>query len=233
MYHGLLGRRELAPIDDLDRVVQQNPMNREAVLWRAILYWQVEDNTAVTKLISNILERDPLFAAARMFLGETMRTSGDTTGAIREQQKVLDQAPGNISAVRNLTVAYMDAGDLEKARSLLESKRLALGRNYGWRATHALLLAREGNRSEAIEAMDEDTLKYLSASLSTLDAAEFYALLGDTSKAIEWLDRAVRNGDERIDWFRRDPRLIALHGDARFRRLIDSVEAGRKRRQTH
>ena len=57
--------------------------------------------------------------------------------------------------------------------------------------------------------MDEQTLRFLSAACPmTLDAAEFYALLGDHGKAIEWLERAVRNGDERLQWFRKDPRLV-------------------------
>jgi hypothetical protein len=36
-------------------------------------------------------------------------------------------------------------------------------------------------------------------------AAEFYALLGDKAKALDWLDRDVRAGDERAEWFDRDP----------------------------
>ena len=80
--------------------------------------------------------------------------------------------------------------------------------------------------------MDQETLKFLSVAFpSTLDAAEFYALVGERSKAIEWVDRAVRNGDERIVWFRKDPRLGAIHGDPRFQRIIESVEARRRQRQ--
>jgi len=70
--------------------------------------------------------------------------------------------------------------------------------NYMWRSTNALLLAREGKRNEALSSMDEETSKFLSSAfVETLDAAEFYALIGDTSKAIEWLEQSVRNGDER------------------------------------
>ena len=42
-----------------------------------------------------------------MFLADTLRTEGDVPGAIRELEKVLEQAPGNISAVRLLGLTYL------------------------------------------------------------------------------------------------------------------------------
>ena len=101
-----------------------------------------------------------------------------------------------------------------------------------WRATNALLLAREGKRDEALSSMDEETLKFMSAAfVSTLDAAEFHALIGNTSKSIEWLERAVRNGDERTGWFRRDSRLVSIQQDPRFQSILDSIDARHKQRQ--
>jgi len=123
----------------------------------------------------------------------------------------------------------MDGRELDKARTLLEEKRPLFPGNYLWKAMWALLLAREGKREEALQAMDEETLKFLgTAFVVTLGAAEFCSLLGETSKAIEWLEKAVRNGDERAEWFRRDPSLENIRQDPRFRRIIDSIEARRK-----
>jgi len=157
----------------------------------------------------------------------------DVQGAIREQQKVLQQAPGNISAIRYLALAYMDGGELDQARSLLEEKRPLFHGNYMWRATWALLLALEGKREEAVQAMDEETLKFLGAAVVvTLGAADFYGALGDTSKAIEWLEKAVRNGDERVEWFRKDPWLASIRQDPRFQQIIATIEARRKSQPT-
>ena len=225
------GRRDRVPIEALDATVRSNS-SPETLGWRAIVWWLGEDNTRAKELWRRILERDPLMGPARMFLGEVLRTEGDIPAAIREEQKVLDQAPGNIAAIRFLTIAYMDAGDMDKAESLVESKRQAFERNYMWRSTRALLFAREDKRDDARAAMDEETLKFLSAAFpATLDAAEFYALMGDASRAIEWLDRAVRNGDERTGWFRRDPRLASIQNDARFQNIITSVAAHQQRRK--
>jgi predicted Zn-dependent protease len=164
----------------------------------------------------------------RMFLGEILRTEGDTTGAIREQKKVLEQAPANITSVQFLVHAYLDRGELDEARKLLEARRQQFSGNYMWRQSWALLLAAEGKREEALQAMDQATLKFAAAAfVSTAVNADFYAMLGDNPSAIEWLDKAVRNGDERAAYFQRNPRLASIQEEPDFRRIIDSIEARR------
>jgi len=227
------GRKELVSLEQLDRVLQQNPSHNDSRLWRSILRGLTEQNAAAKEDLRIILDREPLNGPARMFLGETLRMERDVQGAIREQQKVLQQAPGNISAIRYLALAYMDGGELDQARSLLEEKRPLFPGNYMWRATWALLLALEGKREEAVQAMDEETLKFLGAAVVvTLGAADFYGALGDTSKAIEWLEKAVRNGDERVEWFRKDPWLASIRQDPRFQQIIATIEARRKSQPT-
>jgi tetratricopeptide (TPR) repeat protein/predicted Ser/Thr protein kinase len=223
------GRKELVPTEQLDRVLQENPSHNDTRLWRAILHYLGGQNAVVKDDLRIILERESLNGPARMFLGETLRMEGDLPGAIREQQRVLLQAPGNISAIRYLALAYMDGGELENARSLLEEKRPLFPRNYMWRATWALLLAMEGKRSEGLQMMDEETLKFLGAAVVvTLGAADFYGALGETSKAIDWVEKAVRNGDERVEWFRKDPSLVNIRQDPRFQQIIVSIETRRK-----
>ena len=228
----LQGRKELVRTELLDRVLQQHPSHNDTRLWRAILHQIGGQNAAVKEDLRIILQREPLNGPAHMVLGDTLRIEGDLQGAIREEQRVLLQAPANISAIRYLALAYMDERDLGRARALLEEKRPLFSRNYVWRAMWALLLAREGKRAEALDAMDEETLKFLGAALIVaLQAAEFYSVLGETSKAIEWLEKAVRNGDERAAWFRKDPSLGNIRRDPRFERIIASIEVRRKQWQ--
>ena len=223
------GRKELVPAEQLDRVLQQQPSNNDTRLWRAILRHLAGKNAAAQEDLRIILDREPLNGPARMFLGETLRMERNLAGAIQQQQQVLEQAPGNMSAVRNLALAYMDNGELDKARGLLEEKRSMFPNNYMWRATWALLLALEGKRQEALQTMDDETLQFLSASVvTTLGAAEFYAVLGNTPKALEWLEKVVRNGDERVEWFRKDPLLASIREDPRFHQIVDPIEARRK-----
>jgi predicted Zn-dependent protease len=225
------GRKELVP-GQLDQALARDPSATEALLWREIYSWLNEDGAQTKEIGRGLLERLPRLMPARMFLSDTLRTEGDVTGAIREQERILEQAPENISGISLLTLTYLDSGQLDKARALLEQKRSVYETNFMWRAARALQLAAEGNRKEALQTMDEGTLKFAAAAFpSTLEAAEFYAVLGDSSKAIEWLERAYRNGDERADWFRKDARLASIRQDPRFQVIINSIEARRKQRR--
>jgi tetratricopeptide (TPR) repeat protein len=228
----LQGRKDLGPVEaQAERVLEKDPAQNDTRLWRMIELWLAGDNARARRELNDMLEREPLFGAPRLFLGETLRMDGDLPSAIREQKKLLEQAPGNISAIRSLVLAHIQGGQLAEARALLEQKRPLFVGNYMWRGTWAFLLAVEGQRAEALRTMDEETLKFFDAAIiATLGAAEFYAVVGDKSKAIEWLDKAVRNGDERAEWFRKDPWLASIRQDPNFERILGSIEARPKQK---
>ena len=96
--------------------------------------------------------------------------------------------------------------------------------NYWLRVAWALLLALESKRELALNEMDAELLKFAAADVfATLQIAEFYAVLGETSEALEWLEKAVRNGDERGDWFRQDRLLANIRQQPRFQQILDSI----------
>jgi tetratricopeptide (TPR) repeat protein len=223
------GRKELVPWDQLDEALRQNPSHVNNRLWRGIASWLAGNTGAAQQDFRTILTQVPLMGPARMFLGETLRETGDVQGAIGELNRVLEQAPNNIAAIQWLTLAHLDNGDLPKARQLLEDQRSIFSANYLWQSLSALTLASAGERDDALKVMNAETLKFAAAAFpSTLVVAEFYAVLGDSSQAIEWLERTVRNGDERTELFRRSTRLTAVRQDPRFQRIVDSVQSRRR-----
>jgi tetratricopeptide (TPR) repeat protein len=206
----------------------QDPLSQDGRQWRLNLTYLAGEDAAAKALALSILERNPLFPPPRIVLTDILMTEGDLAGALRQAQTLAEQVP---NAMGSLSLVYMATGELDKARSLLSDERAVFGNNYGWRIAWALLLALENKRDEALQAMDGETLKWADANFTaTLRAAEFYAVLGDTSKALDQLDRAVRNGDERVEWFRKNPRLASIRSDPGFQRIIDSIEARRKQR---
>ena len=70
-----------------------------------------------------------------------------------------------------------------------------------------------------------ETLVFGSASV-----AEFYAVMGEIERALDWLERAVRMGDDREQYLRRNPLLTNLRGHPRFQQIIDSVAYRRQHR---
>ena len=165
-------------------------------------------------------------------MGEIFREQGKTVEAVRAYEVVLGQDPQNSTVLLCLARAYLDAGNLPKARQTLERLRPQDAPNFRVRMAKAQLHALEGNRAPALKEMDEEVLKYADLRpFAALDAAEVYAVLGETDKAIEWLDRSMRKGDGRVDWLRIDPLLANVRQHPRFKQILDSMEFRRQRRR--
>ena len=61
-------------------------------------------------------------------------------------------------------------------------------------------------------------------------AADFYAVMGDSDRALMWLDRAVRLGDDREEYLRRNALLAGVRAHPRFQAILDSVIYRRQQR---
>ena len=226
------GRKELIP-EEAKKALQINPDELDADIWLANYFCSNNDEASALTLLRQILKRNPLFFPARMSLADIFRTQGDISGAIDELKKILEQDPQNLYATQKLARTYLDADDPHLARLTLESLLPENQKGYEIRLTWALLLAREGKKKEALQKMDADTRKYAALAVwSTSEAAEVYAIMGDSSQALEWLELAVRNGDERNDWFRRDPLLAGVRDLPKFKQIIQSIVGRRQQKSS-
>jgi len=132
-----------------------------------------------------------------MFLAQALREQGDAPGAIREIERVLELDAENPSAIWRAARAIHGFGATSpKARQAMERVDAKDRSNYQGRLHWALLLALEGKKTEALREMDEHNpeLCRKPPTLVPLQPAEVYAVLGDTGKALDWLDRAVAGG---------------------------------------
>jgi serine/threonine protein kinase/Tfp pilus assembly protein PilF len=224
------GRKELIP-EEAKKALQINPDEVDADIWLANYHFSNNDDSSAKTLLHQILKKNPLFFPARMFIADILRTEGDRAAATAELKKILEQDPRNAYATKILARTYLDSGDLRGARLSLQSLPAENQRDYDTALTWALLLAREGKKKEALQKMDDDTQKYAALAIwSTSWAAEFFALLGDSAKALEWLELAVHNGDERDDWFRRDPLLAGVRDLPKFKQITQSIAGRRKQK---
>jgi Tfp pilus assembly protein PilF len=222
------GRKELIPAE-VDKARKASPKDINSVHWLAHYHRLKDEYDAAISLWRQCLEAEPLFWPGRMCLGDILRQQGDLAGAIREEEKILEHIPQNVYAIRYLARTHMTAGDLPSARRTLGRLRPEDRKNYEVRIAWGVLLALEGKREEALQEVDEGLLKFgVAHVMDTLEFAEFYALLGDAPQALDWLDRAVRNGDERVEWFRRNPLLANLREQPRFRQILESIAYRRR-----
>ena len=217
------GRKELVPAE-VDKALRAKPGRPTAVHWLAHYHRLNGNYEAAADVWRQLIERHPLFWPARMNYGDVLLQQGDAMKAVREQEKFLEQAPQNIFAIRSLARAYISLGELTEAQRVLDQVRLEDSGNYHIRTSRALVTALQSRHEPVFITLDDELLRFAGAhALRTFDAVELFSVVGQTAKALEWLDRTVRNGDERVDWFQRDPLLSTIHEDPRFKRIIDSV----------
>lgn len=228
--HFYRGQKDLAK-EELDQALEINPEDFDVKVWLAGNYHYLNGEYETAEgILLPVLERNPMITPLRWNLAEIYRDQGKSAAAIREYQKIREQDPQN-PFLAGLVRAHLYAGDLPAARQAMEYAKSSEHRNYWYRTLKAILLAREGLRTAARQEMDDQVLKY--AALNpwvTSMAAEFYALQGESDKAIEWLDQAVRNGDERAEWFQRNPHLASIRNHPHFQQVLDSIRFQRQRR---
>jgi tetratricopeptide (TPR) repeat protein len=221
------GRKDLVP-GEIEQALKTRPNYSQALIGLLNYHLFNGDHSAAKDLAEKMLVREPLFFPPRMQLGELLRQEGNVAAAIREQEKILELSPQHTYAACHLAHAYMDMGELRRARETLD--RLD-HRNYLVRMERALLLALEGRTTEALQEMDVELLRFATVNINvTSKAAEFYSVLDEPENALEWLDNAVRNGDERCEWFRSDPHLANIRNHPRFQRILESLDYRRERR---
>ncbi len=221
----LLGRKETARLE-LENALRLESGSMPGRMWTLVLHRSNGNYAEAEEIARAVLAANPTFWPARAALGEMLRERGELEAAVREQEKVLEQDAANAPAVRYLARVHIDADDVTRARATLDGSPREAVDNFHIRLAWALLLAREGRSEEARAAGAPAVDRFAEVHvLSAVEMASFHALLGEKQTAIEWLERAVRRGDERLTYFRRNPLLQPLHGYSGFSEILTCLEA--------
>ena len=145
----LQGRKDLVP-GEVDLALRENPDDLTAHDWLVQYHRLNGDLQPAREQADVMIKRWPLFWPGHLQLGELLREHGDAAGAIRQQERVLEQDSQNVDALAALTHAYLESGDLQKARQTLDRARDGDRQNYGLREQRALLLALEDKKGRSV-----------------------------------------------------------------------------------
>jgi tetratricopeptide (TPR) repeat protein len=224
------GRKEEAA-RALEAAYKLNPDHLDTWTWRFGYHYMNGDSDEALRIAQKMVEQAPAFFPGRMNLANIQRERGNLKAALQEADKILAQDPQQLYGLLPKARVLIDAGDLATARQTLELIPQHDRPVLQCQLMNALLLAVEGKRQAALEAMTVDLVNFAAKRIFwTSDLAEFYAVLGDTSTALDWLERAVRAGDERSEWFQRDPLLASLRSTERFKNIQNLISFQRQRR---
>jgi tetratricopeptide (TPR) repeat protein len=217
------GRKHLVPAV-AKKAIEIAPRSNPGPVWLNRFHLMSGNYPEAIQLMNDILVREPLFFVARVHIAEALRQQGRYAAALQEADRVLDQDQQNFHGLTVAALIQFDQGALDAAAITLDKFRPADRNSYVVRLLRALLFALRGQRANALATLDPEVLKFARFIQWTTLAAECYSILDDQPKAIEWLELAVRNGDERLEWFRRDPLLANVRSNPRFQQLLNVIQ---------
>jgi len=162
---------------------------------------------------------DPLNRGKHFNLGVTLYFGRQHEQAIAAFQDALALDPEEPLAHAFRGLAYYALGDFERARASCESKP----DNYLDQVCLALAYDKLGRRADAEAQLA--ALKAAEGDSAAYQYAQIYARSGNSTKALEWLQTALRlrdpglvelKTDPLMDPLRQEPRLRAVMGELRF-----------------
>ena len=153
---------------------------------------QGEPNRAV-RILSDYLRTHPNHTSVRIALGQAYVVAGQKPEAQSEYQKVLEDAPGNVTALASLGDIYFERGELDKAEAMLGRAAKLDGTNPRLRMQWALVLARLRKYRAA-----ETALSHLTPPAAPEERVRFYRLrasvasgLGNNRTAASEMEKAL------------------------------------------
>ncbi len=169
------------------------------------------------------LELDPLSLIIHTAIGDTLFYARDYERAVGYYRKCLEMdstfGPGHTDLARALE--HLGRYD-EAFEEFLGAQPTQEGRPVPSTGL-AIYHARAGRRSEA-KAVIEAVLSLAERQfVSPFGIASYFAVIGQSERGLEWLERAYAQRDGTLVWIKVHPRLDGLRGEPRFRALLEKM----------
>jgi len=168
------------------------------------------------------VELEPTNMWSRHFVGQVYFFQGKYDKALRMFETVNVQLkPYFRISLLSQTLFYL--GDVEEARIMIEEALIEYENEPQLNSTYAIILASNGNHSEAREKMDvaienKSNLRHVHHLYHNLAAA--CALMGESSEAVQWLVMAADDGFPCYSLYKNDPNLASLKGDPDYENFL-------------
>ena len=169
----------------------------------------------------------PMSARFEIGAGEVYLYSGRYDEALEAADRALAVDSINAGSYLMRAYAYEQQQRYDKAAEAA-MKCIALGWNVHGRALLGYVYAKSGRREQALKLVDTLTARWrerngeLGVSDVATGIAQIYAGLGDSGRALEWLERAIGT-DMYVGYLAIDPTFRSLHAEPRFRTLLKAV----------
>ncbi len=210
----------------LKRALEGNHSDPDALFWLALLYGFVGRASSGYPLAERLLDIDPLTPAVHAVPPTVAALDGDFERACALFAKAHHMEPNNPAINMVYGQALAMAGRRDEACAILELiERDAPGSFYDGlgRVVRAAL---RGDRAAALAALVPKVEDAARADMQySWSVAQAFALLGESDRAVDWLENAVARGFSNYPLIaERDPLLEGIRRDAGFQKLARTAK---------
>ena len=208
---------------EFQRALALGPNDPTAYLWyghycivRNRLSQALEEN-------SRALELDPVLPLFNTVRAEIRYNMRNYDAAIDQGRRTIEQYPTYPLAYIWLGSAYRQKKMFPEALDSFSQGRKLSSDQPVMIALYGHALAVSGDAAGARQALAD--LQHLAESryVSSLYIAAIYTGLGETSTALDWLDRAYKERSDRLIYLGVDPIADPLRSDPRFKELMEKI----------
>ena len=140
--------------------------------------------------------------------------------AIEQSLQVLETDPNFARSYEDLGRAYWEKGMWREAITAFKKAVTCSARGSGYLASLAHAYALAGRHTEALNLLKELIDLARKQYVSPFAFALVYAGMGKKNQTFVWLDQAYQERASALPFVKVNPRLISLHSDPRFHRLL-------------
>jgi tetratricopeptide (TPR) repeat protein len=164
---------------------------------------------------------NPAASSSYSVLGRLLRRSGKLNEALTASQEAVAIRPTNFFALHQVALALTALGRHKEAVKWY-TEACQIARSQETCADLSVGLLNAGRRDEASRAA-ERAAAMADTGYGPYNLACYWALAGDTGKALGFLQRALAVGFSDIHSLEQDSDLTSLHGSPKFKRIVEEV----------
>lgn len=204
----------------LGRALELNSHYAVAHYWNALRLVTSQKTNEAAASAKRAVELDPLSGIAGMFSGWVSMMARRYDLAIEQLKSTIELDPAAYINISVLALVYACASRFDEAIATINTAIELTARSKIMLEGLGICYAAAGMRKEAHAIVDElVTVDHGSPSLFHMGV--IHALLGETDKAFEWLERARLDRDSFMIYLEIYPFLDSLRKDERFDALVD------------